>query len=252
MALKARLSKEDHAKLSDVLKAEYKADGAGFILDVTEDGTLSLHDSSTLSKALEMERGLKAALEKELAPFKGMDAEAAKEALRNKEVFRGGADDRLKAVEDKYKAELAAAKDAHKKDADGFTGFVRKQRTAAAIAEAKGNADLLLPHVMPHVGVTAKDGDFDVFIVDEKGVPRITKTPGASGNMSLTEYLASMRADEKYKAAFYSEQKSGNGTPLGSSGGGGGGGSPTTIARGDIKSAGANIEAIAAGTAKVQ
>lgn len=251
MALKARLSKDDHAKLAAVLQAEYKADGGGFVLDVTPDGDLSLHSSENLKKAIENERTGSEELKKKLAAFGDLDPNEAREAVKNKTVYKGGADERLTAAEAKWRSDFDAAKAKHETERGGLQGYIRKTLVAAAIKDAKGNDRLLLPHVLPRVGVAPKGDDFEVFIADEAGKPVMTKVQGSAGNMTVAEYLASLRADDAFRGAFFSDQKPGNGSPAGG-GGGGGGGEPTTVARGDLKAAGASIEQIAAGTAKVQ
>lgn len=246
MALKARLTKDDLAKLPDALKAEYKADGDAFVLDVTPDGDLSLHDSSKLKKALEAERGVTNELRKAAAAYEGIDAAAAREALSNAALYKTGADDRTKAIEAKYKGEVEAAKGAHEKDRATFLKYVKTRGVEAAITGAKGNGKLLAPHVLPLVGVAEKDGEYELFIADEKGTPRVTNAQGASGNMTVAEYLASLRSDDAFKGAFYSDQKPGNGSPAG--GGGGGAGGPTYDPK-DPKSVMDNFDAVADGKA---
>lgn len=250
MALKARISKEDHAALPEALRKEYVEKDGRFVLDVTPDGDFSLHSSENLKKAIENERQGSEELKKKLALFGDLDPNEAREAVKNKTVYKGGADERLTAAEAKWKADFDAAKAKHETERGGLQGYIRKTLVAAAIKDAKGNDRLLLPHVLPRVGVASKGDDFEVFIADESGKPVMTKVQGSAGNMTVAEYLASLRADDAFKGAFYSDQKPGNGSPPG--GGGGGGGGPTTVARGDLKAAGASIEQIAAGTATVQ
>ncbi|WBF76910.1 hypothetical protein PSV3_00208 [Septimatrevirus PSV33] len=54
MALKKKLTKEEHAKLSDALKAEYIEDGDGFRLDVDGD-----EDTGALKRAKDREAQLR-------------------------------------------------------------------------------------------------------------------------------------------------------------------------------------------------
>ncbi|WEM33660.1 hypothetical protein PSAKC1_00019 [Pseudomonas phage PSA-KC1] len=60
MALKKKLTKEEHAKLSDALKAEYIEDGDGFRLDVDGD-----EDTGALKRAKDREAQLRKDAEKE-------------------------------------------------------------------------------------------------------------------------------------------------------------------------------------------
>lgn len=252
MALKARLSKDDHAKLAAALQAEYKADGESFVLDVTPDGDLSLHSSANLSKALEAERAVTGDLRKQVKAFEGLDAAEARDAVKNRDLYKTGADERTKKLEEKYSGENAATKAAHEADRARFLKHVKTQRARAAIAAAKGDEVLLLPHVLPLLGVNEKGDDFEDFVVDEKGAPRFTKIAGGSGNMTAAELLAGMRTDERFARAFYSDQKSGNGAPPAGSGGGSGGGGGTVIDAKDHKAVLANFDAIADGKVGVK
>ena len=61
MALKKKITKEDHAKLSDALKSEYVEDGDGFRLDV--DGE---EDTGALKRAKDREAQLRREAEAKL------------------------------------------------------------------------------------------------------------------------------------------------------------------------------------------
>ncbi len=84
----------------------------------------------------------------------------------------------------------------------------------AAVAEAKGVPELLLPFIKNQVKVAEQDGEFKVFVVDPSGDPRY----GATGSpMTIKELVAEMKAQEKFGRLFESEAGGGGGgTPPGS------------------------------------
>jgi hypothetical protein len=98
--------------------------------------------------------------------------------------------------------------------------------------------------------VVEKNGEFRLVVVDDKGNPRTTKTPGSGDDMSVAEYLAGMRADDEFKALFLSDAKPGNGTPPGG-GGGGGGSTAGVVSRSDPLAITAAAEDLANGKAKL-
>ena len=265
MALKARITAEELAKLPEPLKSEYTPekirvkdrDGAEqlvpsgkFVPDVTPDGGFSLHDSSGLKIALEAERGYVTDLKTKLAPFEGLDAAEAREAVKNKETLKGGVNERITAVETKFKAEADAAKAAHDKEQARLLGYIKRTRAEAEIKAANGNPALLAPVVLPKVGIAPAGEDFNVFIADEKGAPITTKTAGSAGPMSIAEHLAELRGHDAFKSAFFADVKPGTGSPVGGAGGGGGGGTKS-VGRNDLKAVGASIEAIGEGKVTV-
>lgn len=90
--------------------------------------------------------------------------------------------------------------------------YLVDQSATAAIAEAKGSLDLLLPIVKSATRVVQDGEDFVPRIVDAQGDIRYD---GTGNPMSISAYVADLKRDEKYARAFESEVLSGGGVKPG-------------------------------------
>lgn len=249
MAIKAILDNLDN--VPDVLKAEYKPGTAGtptegkFVLDVEGVGGFALEDVSGLKTALSSERTAHGQTKDRVKAFEGMDPVEAKNAVEKiKEL--GTLDpkkdvDRL--VQEKLDAQLETIRTNHNKDLSAKDGSIKARdallestfKTEAvvkALAEAKGDVDLLLPHVLPHVAFeleeVAADGQTRLVpktkVIDKDGNVRIGKD---LKNMGIGELVTEMKGSDKFARLFDGSGLEGTGdrkTPAGGGGGGGGAG----------------------------
>lgn len=99
------------------------------------------------------------------------------------------------------------------KKIEGLTGSVRKylvtSAATAAIAEAKGVPELLMPHIERQVKVVEENGDYKTVVVDAQGETRY----GATGSpLTIAELVNSMKADKVYGRAFESDNAGGGGS----------------------------------------
>ena len=122
---------------------------------------------------------------------------------------------------DKIRSDLAAA---HAKDLEKATArstalqnqlytLLVENSAVAAVAEAKGVPELLLPFIKNQVTVKEQDGQFQVFVVDAQGDQRYSGVTGQP--MTIKELVAEMKANEKYGRLFESEAPAGGGMPPG-------------------------------------
>lgn len=88
--------------------------------------------------------------------------------------------------------------------------FVRMDQLRAAITEAEGDVDLLLPHVLPHTKTVERDDTFEALVVDQKGSPRIADGSGAP--MTPKQLVEEFKADPKFGKAFASNGARGFGS----------------------------------------
>ena len=119
------------------------------------------------------------------------------------------------------------------------TRLIEAEATAAIIAAA-GVPELLLPVMLPRLGVRELDGAFQVQVlgpVDGDEVPE-----------SLAELVDALRRSEIYGRAFAGTGKSGSGAPADSAGGG----RTTSLAAGDPLALGRHLRDIAAGRITVE
>jgi hypothetical protein len=117
----------------------------------------------------------------------------------------------------KVDAATASLKEAHaaelKKHAERNTGLqgqlykllVENQATAAVV-EAKGIPDLLLPFIKNQVKVAEENGELVVQVVDAKGELRYG---GTGSPMTIKELVSEMKGQEKFGRLFESEQQKG-------------------------------------------
>jgi hypothetical protein len=206
--------------------AEQGLDGK-FILDVEAFNGFGLENVDGLKNALSSERTALAAEKARTKAFEGLDPVAAKDAVAKiKEL--GTLDpkkdvDRL--VEEKLNAQLTQLNDRHtsektqlEKKIEARDGLLKStfQREAAVkeIAAAKGDVDLLLPHVLPSVAFELEEGEDGSLtpktkVIDEKGNTRIGDSQG--GSMTIAQRVAEMKNSEKFARLFDGSGHSGSG-----------------------------------------
>ncbi len=133
---------------------------------------------------------------------------------------------------DKIKDDLnkAHAKDLSAKDKriDALTGqfheLMVKSAATTALAEAKGDTELLMPFVLEKAKIVEEDGEFNVFIADEVGDRRYSGTTGTP--MTIAELVDEMKNTDRYGKLFESDKPTG------------GGKGPRSSAEGQIKASG--------------
>jgi hypothetical protein len=118
---------------------------------------------------------------------------------------------------DKIKEDLAKtyAKESEGKDAriNALTGqlydLMVKNDATRAIAEEKGDVELLMPFVTQQVKPVEEDGQFKVFVVDNEKERRYSGTTGQP--MTIKELVQEMKGQERYGKLFESTTPSGPG-----------------------------------------
>lgn len=238
--LKARITAAEFAALSAELQKFYSAEADGHhILQVTPTDGYELADTRTLKQSLQKERTAKEAAEKIAKAFEGLDPDAAKDALKKVEEFvaldpEKKLEAQRKALEDSYNQKLAADKAAITKKYTEDNEKLSKRHSAAtkqlekalieaaasqAIAKEKGRIPLLLPIVRQATRLKELDsGEFQVEVLGPDGTPRLSNKTGSTAPMIIEEYVAELKADANYAAAFDSSGGSGSGS-TGSDGG---------------------------------
>lgn len=228
MALDPFITAEDHAKLPDHLKGEYKLNDKDpqkrLFLDVKPNGGWALEDVAGLKHVLsERTERQKAAAEK-LAAFGDLTPEAAKEAIEKLAALGDAGDvkkldERIKSItkqaEDKYRNELAA------KDAKlgGLTQTLSRAliegEAARVLADSavKGSFPLLIGVIKQWAKIEVDDkGGFALKIVNpETQTPLLSQKQGNNGPMGLEEFVLSLRNNPDYKLAFAGTGSTGSG-----------------------------------------
>lgn len=232
MALKAILEKIEDAP--EALREHYTEQDGKFVLAVDPVGGFALEDVGGLKTALGKERTQREKLERDVVRFKDIDPDKAREALSKlqelgdldptKEADRI-ANTKFEAAKsqllEKHNQELGQRDDRIGKLTGSLDKLVRQAAATAALAEAKGSVDLLLPHVLASTRVKETDaGEFVLEVVDPNGNVRIGNAKGEP--MSIKDLVAEMRRSDTFARAFEGSGQSGSGTQPGHGAGGAG------------------------------
>lgn len=117
-----------------------------------------------------------------------------------------------------HKTEVAALKEENESLHGQLEDVLVTNEIMGAISTAKGNSDLLMPHVRKHVKLIDEDGKKVARVLDKAGNPRIA---GADGDfMSITGLLDELKATDVFAPCFEGSRATGSGA--GGSGGSGG------------------------------
>lgn len=220
MSLKAVVEKLDDAP--EAVRSFYQERDGKFVLAVEEADGFSLENVGGLKSALGKERQSRESLEREIVKFKDIDPDRAREALAKWEEFQSidPAKEADKIAHTKFEAAKAQLLKSHEEAikplsernqrlSGAVDALTRKQQATAAIAEARGAVELLLPHVLGHTKVKETDaGEFVVEVVDAAGQTRF----GTDGNpMTVKALVEEMRGNETFARAFDGDGHTGSG-----------------------------------------
>jgi len=163
MALKRKITATEHAALSDVLKAEYKADGAGFVLDTD--------DATELKNARDAEKEARKTAETKLR-----EAQEALDALKDDTSRKNGD---VAALEASWTAKHAAEKK-RADDAEKALNGERQDRHASTVATKIAARftvpGLVMPQIAKRLAVEMHDGTAVVRVLDKDGKPSALST----------------------------------------------------------------------------
>lgn len=220
MAIKAVVETTDG--LDDALKGLYVERDGKFVLDVEPVDGIALEDVTGLKTALGKERTTRETLEKQVIKFKDIDPDKAREALAKLDELAqiDPAKEADKIANTKFEAAKAQLLEKHTGEIttrDERISHLTKtvesllidQAATAAIAEAKGSVDLLLPHVRSHTRVKEVEGRFTVEVIDKDGNVKIADAKGAP--QDIKGLIAEMKASEIFGRAFEASGNTGSG-----------------------------------------
>lgn len=162
MALKKKLTKEEHAKLSDAFKAEYIEDGDGFRLDVDGD-----EDTGALKRAKDRESQLRKDAEKALK-----EAQEKLDALGTDDARKKGD---IETLEKSWQSKLDTQKAEYDGKLSKLTGHTTKSlvdNVALSIASKISTApNLILPHIRARLQADFEGDEPKTRVLDKDGKP---------------------------------------------------------------------------------
>lgn len=233
MALKARITADEHGKLNDAIKAEYVKDEASgmFALSVTEVDGWTLDNPTNLRNAIKAERKRADDAEAKSKAFEGLDPSKARDALTQIEKLNAGElDDKAKRqieshkrqLEEKHAAEVAPLK-VQLAERDKLIDSLTIDRAIAdasgAVQLIEGGRDLLAAQVKSKGmvrRVQGANGQPEVRVFGDDGVECVTKEPGKTGPMTVRELFTS-ELKRAYPGLYVVSDKSGSGADAGGS-----------------------------------
>jgi hypothetical protein len=215
MALKRIITKAEHAKLSDALKSEYKADadGENFTLDVE-----GYEDPAALKRAKDHEKKARQDAEKLAADLK-TQLEAAieeRDGILKGAIPKGDVDK----LEGSYKQKLAA----REKELSDQIGALNGQLTTMLVdnvatglaSKISTSPEVILPHIRARLKAEQVDGKFVTRIIDGEGKPTA---------LTIQDLEKEFVANKAFAPIITGSKASGGGA----GGGGSGGGAPGKI-----------------------
>jgi len=202
MALKRKLTKEEHAKLPEALQAEYIEDGDGFKLDIDGD-----EDTGALKRAKDREVQLR------------RDAEKAKRELEDRLAEIEGDDARKKGdiatLEKSWNKKLEDQKAEYEAKLNKLTNHTTKtlvDNVALSIATKISNApSLILPHIRARL-----QADFE----GDEPKTRVLDASGQPSAMTIEELSNEFVANKEFSAIITASKASGGAGKPSQNGGG--------------------------------
>ena len=202
MALKKRITKEEHSKLADALKFEYVEDGDGFRLDVDGD-----EDTGPLRRAKDRESQLRRDAEKRAKEAEDRLAEIEGDDARKKGD--------ISTLEKSWQKKLDDANAASQAKIDKLTSHTTKtlvDNVALSVATKISNApSIILPHIRARLQANF-DGDEPTTVVLGKD--------GKPSAMTIDELSAEFVANKDFSAIITGSKASGGAGKPSQNGGG--------------------------------
>lgn len=202
MALKKKLTKAEHEKLSEHLKAEYIEDGDGFRLDV--DGE---EDTGALKRAKDREAQLRREAETKLR-----EAQEQLEALGTDDARKKGD---IATLEKSWQKKLDDQKAEYDGKLSKLTGHTTKSlvdNVALSIATKISNAPaLILPHIRGRLQADFEGDEPKTRVLDKDGKPSA---------MTIDELSAEFVANKDFSAIITASKASGGAGKSSQNGGG--------------------------------
>lgn len=236
MVLKAEISQAEYDGLSDTLQGEYlKKSGEQyregmFYLDVGPSGGFALEPIDGLKSALSKERQNAENANVKLRAYDGLDPTKARDALKQLEELGDDANskqkiealvgDRVKQWKEKNTTDLAAKDQEIRVLMDALEEETIVAKAITALNEHKGNAELLLPHVLGRTRIVRTEDNGKIKFVPRvidptSGQDLLSKETGSTDFMRVEELVATMKDNKTFAAGFTDVDASGFGSDRG-------------------------------------
>lgn len=192
MALKKKITKEEHAKLSEHFKAEYVEDGDGFKLDLEGE-----EDTGALKRAKDREAQLRKDAEKKLR-----ETEEKLNELEGNDARKRGDIDTL---EKSWKDKLTTQKSEYQAKLDKLSAHTTKtlvDNVALSIATKISSSPAL---ILPHIRARLK-ADFE----GDEPMTRVLDSAGKPSALTVDELSAEFVANKDFASVILASRASGS------------------------------------------
>lgn len=214
MALKKKLTKEEHAKLSEAIKSEYIEDGDGFRLDVDGDediGALKRAKDREAQLRREAEAKLREAQE-ELSKLSDDDARKKGDIATLEKSWAKNWGEKLQAEKSAHEAAMLEQKTNYEAQLNKFISHTKTQlidNVAMQIAsEISTSPAVMMPHIKARLQADL-EGDVPA--------TRILSQDGKMSNMTAKELAAEFVANKDFSAIIKAPTKASGGAGSSSS-----------------------------------
>lgn len=195
--LKLKLTKDEHAKLGDAFKPEYKADGENFVLDTD----VPFEDVTGLKSALATQKEQRLAATNKVKELETQVTTLTeeKETLTARAKSPGD-------VEKSYQAKVAKLETDAKTEREKLTGQLRNilvDGVATQIATEISTA--------PHLLTPVLKNRLSIEEVDGKFITRVLDSEGKASALSVNEFKEEILANKDYAPILTASKASGGG-----------------------------------------
>lgn len=206
----------DLESVDEHLRPLYKeSDGGGFeLIDIQLEGTVPEDDVAGLRQNRD---DILAEYKKFKAKFEGIDPDkytefekVARDAAKKANEKKGDLEALERQIREEYEKKLAKITEDVTRHKDTIQKLMIDNVATSALASAKGNVKLLLPHVKNACRCVEDGGEWKVEVLGVDGRPRVS--PGkASELMGITELVEEMKSSDDFAAGFEGSNATGGG-----------------------------------------
>lgn len=194
-----------------------------FILDGEERDGHKIANVGKLMSALNKEREAAKSAATKLSAFGDLDPKTAKEAIDRLKTLDDEVDDKTKTqietlrkqIESEYSSKTKQLSEKHQEALGKIEERTKTlesrlhkalvvEQAMKALNEAGARAPkLLLPHIESSVRMTIdENGNESVVVVGDDGQPRMSRKSGTTANMTIEEFVHSLKDDDQFAVAF--------------------------------------------------
>ena len=229
MALKALMDSLDG--ISEDLKKEYtKLENGKYLLQVETIDGYALEDVTGLKSAYSKEQEARRGFESRLKAFGDLDVDVANNAIaKYKEMENWTPEEKVK---EQIEMRVNGITEKYQKEATEYTKYIQTLETsvqnhlvdnAIMTAFAEHNVKspkAFKPFVKTNIKVEKDDnGQLKAYILDDKGLNRISQKQGVTDHMDIMEYVGLLKEDADCATFYEGSGVSGSGAKGGASGG---------------------------------